>query len=79
LNGKMGKLAYAVERLGRLEEKHMLFLIRIDSIKDVRPPPLSIQRFDQPCRVCVSCVVCVVCVACRVCVAYEGSVLAHRR
>jgi hypothetical protein len=39
LNGKMGKLACAVERLGRVEEKHMLFLIRIDSIKDVRPPP----------------------------------------
>jgi hypothetical protein len=36
LNGKMGKLVYAVDRLSRVEEKHMLFLTRIDSIKDVR-------------------------------------------
>ncbi len=64
LNGKMGKLACAVERLGRVEEKHMLFLIRIDSIKDVRPPPLS-ECSDQPRVVRVVS-----------CVAYEGSVVA---
>lgn len=37
LNDHLGKLAYEVEQISRIEEKHAIFLLKIDSIKDVRP------------------------------------------
>jgi len=34
LNDHLGKLAYEVEQISRIEEKHAIFLLKIDSIKD---------------------------------------------